>query len=194
MDFLTKVLFYLLIFIWIIPPIMQYKERYFYFFLLLGLTEIFAVALNWIFNINPKFTYISFSYFLILSLLSKEEIKRYWYGLGLIFLLIILFLFNVSGTKHSTLYYSIFIIFHLLIFLRILLTFIIEIDNENSVKFFLLVFLLYELTIIFKFVNIIAGFVDAYPYFIITSIFEIFIGLFFSIFKEDDTRIILKLK
>ncbi|MDH7606067.1 MAG: hypothetical protein QHH13_14300, partial [Melioribacter sp.] len=57
---------------------------------------------------------------------------------------------------------------------------------------FYIVLLFYELTLITKFLIILFNTEDATAYFIITTIFQITFGLFFSIFREDKTSIALK--
>ena len=192
MNFLlVKILYYITIFIWLFPPIMQFREKYFYFFLLLALSDLSAFTLNKFLYINQSYSYVFISFCAYLSILSFETIKRYWYLFTILFLIILISFFNINKLVIN---YSIFIFIHLLIFLKIILTFITELELEKTIKIFLIIFLLYELTVILKFINLITGFANAYSYFIITSIFEIFFGLFFSIFKEDDTRIVLKLE
>ena len=192
MNFLyLEILYYITILIWLFPPIMQYGEKYFYFFLLLAFSDLSVLALHKLFQINSSYIHLLVIYFAYLSVLSKETLKKYKYLL-LFLVLIILFCFFIINK--ISINYFIFIIINFLIFLRILLTFITEIELEKTVKIFLIIFLLYELTVILKFINIITGFTNAYFYFFVTTVFEIFFGLFFSIFKEGDTRVVLKLE
>jgi|WetSurMetagenome_2_1015567.scaffolds.fasta_scaffold162723_2 hypothetical protein len=191
MDFIFKLLIIIVLFIWLIPPFQQYKERFFYFFLILAIIEVSAVFFNKTLKVNSTLIYILGSSLLFISLFSKKDILKYWFYFLSVVVLSILTYFIFNNEK---LHFLIIIFVHLIILFRILLLFITEIEIEKIIKIFLIVFLFYEFTVIFKFVILITGIVDAYPYFIFTSVFEIFIGLFFSIFKEDDTRIILKLK
>jgi len=81
-----------------------------------------------------------------------------------------------------------------LIFLKFLKIFIFKLVNEKSINFFLICLIFYQLTAVTKILNFIGGAANASEYFIITTFFEIFIGLFFCIFKDDDPRIMIKLK
>ena len=192
MNFLYfKIILYLTIFIWLLPPFRQFKEKYFYFFLLLAISDLIVFSSNKFFYVDSSYIYILISYFAYLSIMSKIILKKNWYLFLILFLIIISFLFTV---KIISIRYLIFIFINILIFTKILFTFITDIGLHKILKIFLIVFLLYELTVIFKFVNLIIGFTDSYSYYFITSVFEFFVGVFFSVFKEDNPRIVVKLK
>ena len=185
------IIFILSIFIWLFPPIKQYKTKYFYFFLLLAFSDLSSFVLYKLFQLNSIYIYIFIIYLAFLSLLSKDLLKKYLPILSILFLIIIIF---VSFSYNISINYLIFISINILIFIKILFTFITDIGLHKILKIFLIVFLLYELTVIFKFVNLIIGFTDSYSYYFITSVFEFFVGVFFSVFKEDNPRIVVKLK
>ena len=186
-----KIIIYLTIFIWLLPPFMQFKERYFYFFIILAISDLISIMAQIFFHINPSYIFIFISYLAYLSIMSKIILKKNWYLFLILFLIITSFLFSFNSLSTR---YFIFVIVNILIFIKFLFTFISEIGLHKHIKYFLIVLLFYELTVIFKFINLITGFTDAYSYFIITSIFEFFVGVFFSVFKEDNPRIVIKLK
>lgn len=70
---------------------------------------------------------------------------------------------------------------------------ILYIANNQKVNLFHAVLLLYVLTIILKFfvrqVDVNAGSV----YFVVTGMFEILIAVFFTIFREDNPRLLIEL-
>ena len=191
MQVLAIFIKYLIIIIWLFPPFQQYRTKYFLFFLTLLITEFSNILLQIIFKFPSALIYLIGSYLILLCLLDRVLIKRIWY---LLFLLLIIILYSFFTYKNQSLDISFLILLHLIIFLRLSFLFISEIGQRNNIKIFLIVFLLYESTIILKFMYVILGFTFAYSYFLITSIFEIIFGLFFSLFKEDNPRIVIRLK
>ena len=82
---------------------------------------------------------------------------------------------------------------HLFILLKFLEHLIINFAHKTNINFFLVVLVLYELTILTKNIEVLTGLTLGYTYFYITGIFEIFIGLFFILFKEGNPKLILQL-
>lgn len=192
MDSLYILILYLIaIFIWLFPPIMQYGERYFYFFLILAISDLIVLTSIKFRIIDASYIYIFINYFAYLTILSKRVLNKYWYIFLILFLIAVTYVFSYNNLLIRNL---IFITISIFIFLKILFSFITEVVTTKIIKIFLTVFLLYELTVIIKFVNLIIGLTNAFSYFLVTTIFEILFGLFFSLFKEDSQRIVIKLR
>lgn len=179
-----KFLVYISIVVWLFPPIRQFKQSKFFFFLILAMMDPIALIYFEIF----KHT-ISFNYYLIggyLTLVSvlwnsnKSEIN-YSLIVGGIFYLILLFTINFTARDH--LFIAIILQFILLIvFLK---TFIVEYAINSKFNFFYLALVFYIITIISKFLIVLIGFADATAFFSVTTIAQILFGLFFSVSREN---------
>ena len=175
--------------IWLIPPFRQRTTKYLNYFIVLALSEITSFVLFLFFNIDQYLIFIFYSYLLVISIIQLNYIKRFsilFLILGLCTIIISLFFPNI---KHF-----IFVSLHLIILIIFLKSFILEMLNKKIFLLFGLLLIFYELTIISKYLNLFTGMTDAYTYFIITSIFQILFGLFFSLFKAGDNRLFIQLK
>lgn len=190
---MTFLIYTSIMLIWLVPPFTQLKERFFFYFLFVALGDFISFIFYWFFKIHlPMSFFSSFSTLALISIvITRKDFKKYSIIIFLIFIIIFCqhFLF-----KNNNLDISILVIVHTLILAKFLFEFVMESTNRNNVNIFLLVLLLYEATVISKFLNLLTNFADAYFYFIITSLFEFFIGLFFCIFKEKDIRVVLQPK
>ena len=83
---------------------------------------------------------------------------------------------------------------HFLFLFKFLQTFIIKLVEEKTVSIFLGCLIFYEITAATKYFGLITGFANAVPYYIITTIFEFLIGLFFCLFKEIAQKFLFNLK
>ena len=184
---ILKILFYVSIFIWLFPPIRQWKTRFFYFFLILALADPISIFISLFIIKNNYFYFPLISYLQLISIINYKNIpklKAIVYNLLLVGIIILLFIFNQPKTVVPIIHFIITIIF----MKELLVKFVFD----RMLNIFYLMLIFYEFTIILKYLNVILGFTDATAFFIITSIFQIAFGLFFSIFREDKTSIALK--
>ena len=189
---LTKIIVYTSVVIWLLPPIRQFKGRFFIFFLILGLMDPVSILFSKFFGKPiPFYFYVSAGYAVLIALVWKGSSKKIKYLLisSLIFLQV--FLIIVSLNTNTLLIIN--LVNELLIFLVVLKLYITEYANSRRPNLFIIVLLFYELTNIFKFLNLLIGFADATAFFIITSIAQIAFGLFFAIFREDNPKLFLQL-
>src|SRR3989304_3856823 len=101
---LFQIIYLIEIVIWFLPPIRQYKNNYFYFFLILAITEIFAFITYKIFELPTIITYAIFSYFLSLSLIDKKTLKKHLIIFILLFFaLLSIIIYNPSTNKAALL-------------------------------------------------------------------------------------------
>ena len=181
---LFKILVYASIIVWLFPPIRQFRKSNFYFFLILALMDPIAFIYFEIFKHTISFNYYLIgNYLLLVSVLwnsNKSEIKYSLIVVG-IFYLILLFTINFSANDHLL----IAIILQVVILLVFLRTFIVEYAINSKFNFFYLALVFYILTNISKFLIVLIGFADATALFIITTIAQIFFGLFFSVYREN---------
>ncbi|MBM4171054.1 MAG: hypothetical protein FJ214_04200 [Ignavibacteria bacterium] len=184
---ISKILFFSSIAVWLLPPFKQFGTKVFFYFLLLALTDPIVLLTSTLFKINLPIEYnISVSYLLVISLLDKKVINEQKYILifGFLFIFIVFFLPTTNTQK-----YIVLLAIQLLILAIFIKTFAVSYVFDKKILIFYLMLIFYQLTIISKFFNVLIGFADATAFFIITSIAQIFFGLFFSIYREDNARL-----
>ncbi len=188
---LSKILYFSSFFIWLITPIRQYKSKYFLFFLILAVSDTLNVSIYYFFNKNFSGFIFSISTFLmIISLFERTTIIKS--RLPIVLILIAILVANIFITEPNF-YYTIFIINYFTIAFIILKRFIVTYVDNRIMNLFLIVLLFYLSTTLLKLFNIIIGFADATAFFIITTIVQIAFGLFFSIFRENNKRLMVQL-
>lgn len=179
---LYKILFYTSVLIWLIPPIRQFKGKFFYFFLILALMDPIFLINNIIFKKGfPIQLTVFLVYLLFISIIQHDIMKKHkllFVAVGI--LIIIMAFFGLNQTQN----FVVVILLHAGIFLIILKIFITNFGQSGKVGIFYLVFVFYELTMILKLFNVLIGFADAIGFYMLTSIAQIIFGLFFSIYRE----------
>lgn len=188
---ILEILLYSSLIVWIFPVIRQYRGRTFFIFLVIALGDPITILLSILFNINlgpfsPLFT--SFVLALVVLFSIKEPNNIIFY---IIFYCVCLFL-PLLSVNYKYYYFSM-IVLHVFIFYQILIFFIKNNISEKSINIFYIIFLLYELLNIFKVSNLVIGVTNAYEYHALTSIFQVALGLYFSIFRENSPRNFIKL-
>ena len=177
-------------FFWILPVFRQYKSNLFYYFLILALTDpIVHVCYFYFPFIKGPYIYFVSSLLLYYSIdFSNKKILSNW-GRKLILLLILIsaFYFNVD-------YQLILAIIHSLILYKFIKLLTIKFYHEYKLNLFYLVLVLYELTIVIKMSIVLLKTERGDLFFYLTLVFEMLIAIFFTIFREDNTKIIFHLK
>lgn len=189
---ILKILYFTSIIIWIIPPFRQCKSRYFIFFLVLAILDPIAISLGYITKTAfPLLGYVLLNYVMLLSIWSNSFFNKNRILLLAIipFVILLEFLFNFQNVNLFTIAFLFFMMFS-----YVLHSFITKVVQTMEINLFTIILLFYLLTVVLKFTIILLGITDATAYFIITSIFQAIIGLYFSIFKEDNSRFIFKLR
>ena len=189
---ISKYLYIISFIIWLLPPLRQFKGKYFLYFLILALNDPLSYVYTYVImkgSSNLWIIILSY-YFLIISITERDVLKKNMY----VFMVILVFLIVVSILNLAPNYYfTIIVLEHsiiLLIFLRIFIT---NYVNYRKINLFTLLLIIYELMFTLKFFNFIIGFADAVAFFIITSFAQIALGFFFSIFREDNPRLLVQL-
>ncbi|OGU34309.1 MAG: hypothetical protein A2068_01055 [Ignavibacteria bacterium GWB2_35_6b] len=189
---ITQILFYLGFVVWIFPAIRQFRGRFFFYFFILAVADPLTIILVLLFNINvgPMQPFLA-SALLVISVLDIQYLKenKYYVIIALTIVFIVALVFN-----NATIYFSVIVLFHIFIFYYILILFIKKNVDEKAVNFFYIVLMLYELTNILKISNLAFEITNADEYHTLTSIFQVAIGLYFSLFRENSTRNFIKLQ
>ena len=177
---------------WIFAAIRQYKSELFWYFFVLAISDpiVFSLWL-WLHKfIGPGHVYPILLFFLLLSLYWSD--RKNWHVRMMLLALILIHIITFSSSEkvHNV----VMILFHLpilSIFLKRSIYFIAENGKANLFHLFLL---LYETTIILKMLVMLTEANSSLVLFYVTSLFEILIAVFFSIFKENDSRLFINLK
>jgi len=176
---------YISIFIWLFPPIRQYKTEYFYFFLILALTDVVVfllIKLIKLFPTNPQTIYLFSAVLLILSLVKLDKIKA-----AFLFCLvgIIIFICNKYDAKLMLVLYA---LINFAILLIILYKFIQYLMNNNSISIFFVFLISYELSLVLKNIVAFTDLLQGVTLFSITTLFEIAFGIIFT-FVNVNTKV-----
>lgn len=189
-NLLFKIIVFISTVFWLLPPLKQYKSRFFLFFLVLALTDPLGIVLGKTFHFIP---YLLYNFSGIVAYFVLFDLKKFKKRNVLISVILIALagLSSYSPSKY-TFYFIIFINFLILVrFLKIALIFVVE---NSLVNIFHMVLILYQATSILKMLSVVENFSSGIYYFAITNIFQILIAIFFTIFREGDKRLHLDLK
>ena len=165
---------------WLLPPIRQYRGKYFYFFLLLGL-EGLSTLLFVKLQVNLFKVYNIANIILILTLTDTTSIRKYWY-LFLISLAAVLFINQTSDMELIILAKITMQVVIFYIFLRDAAT---DYYKNNSLKVSFIIILLYEITLLLKSYISVRNIYASIFFYEITTAFESFIAIFFTIYKVE---------
>ncbi|MGE5350778.1 MAG: hypothetical protein ACM3S2_20165 [Ignavibacteriales bacterium] len=176
-------------FIWALPPFRQYKGNFFYYFLFVALSDPLVMALRSSLRIVPSNMYFVLTLFsAFVSIISINK-KIKWEIVLPVLAAVLAFGFSIPNRDISyimcvlivlILYYS---IRHIAFFAA----------KKEYVSLFHFLFLIYNASLLIKFIN---AMVDSYmgaAYFYSTTIFEIILGILFCFFREEDKRLAFNL-
>ncbi len=186
---LATVVVYVSSIVWIFPIFRQYNTRMFYFFLVLGLSDPINIFSLWALNTKPGFVHSIAALLLFYSLNFRDNQKLKMSHtdilVGILFLSLAFFL--------NELFYLTFLI-HLLILSRIIQIIVVDIHKKSELNIFYLVLIFYEISIVMNLFILLSRTERGMLLFFITLTFQILIAIFFTIFKENNPRLLLKLK
>lgn len=181
---IARLIIYLSTFVWIFPPLRQFRGRFFYYFLIIALTDPAAVALHYLRLGWSMPLFVLFSAGLLLSLPQQ---KRY---LKLPYLIpaLILYIASVYFLQVSDLIILIGIIHIMIVYVLFKYT-VNYVYRNGKVQLFHLLLLTYEISMLLKFINLIfelhAGIIN-YNF---ISGFQIILGILFCFIKEESPKL-----
>ncbi|MDR3627517.1 MAG: hypothetical protein P4L45_11820 [Ignavibacteriaceae bacterium] len=143
-----------------------------------------------IFHSRTNIFYVIFGVLCVIAVQWKGAAKLYKFLLA--GLLITSLVLEFYGLNYKQEYFLINLPDFLLLFI-FLKNFILKLVNDREIDVFLIFLTFYELTLITKSYDLITSLMSGTTYFFITTLFEIFFGVFFCIYKESDVRLKIKL-
>lgn len=175
--------------VWFFPLFKQYKTDYFYFFLILALSDIVKIISFYLLRINPQVFSLTFAFLLTSSLLSNRKQKYFFVILSILTFIIFL---NFSMNR-SILILSL-IVTHFIIALILVLSLIKYIQKVKAVNLFLILLITYEYIDIIKFVTGLLNNEQGGISFYLATFTQIFFGLLFSFitFTSKDFPLFVK--
>ncbi|PIP78974.1 MAG: hypothetical protein COW85_02650 [Ignavibacteria bacterium CG22_combo_CG10-13_8_21_14_all_37_15] len=192
MSLSANILTYFSVFIWLLPPVRQYKNFLFKYFLILGIADLIGLFFFKILQTPFPDLYIIVSFLLFVALQKNEYLKKkkiIFICLGLMIILISFFRIEKNP------YIFLIAFLHLVIIFRILYLFVMVVAQKQTINFFYLVLAFYEFTVLLKFLNFLFPLnVEAQAYFYVTTIFELVVGIFYTTFREDSRKLVYQLK
>ena len=168
---------------WLFPPLRQYKGKYFFYFLILALEDIVAYFLIIALKYNYLQVYNIVNILLLCSLIDKKIIKKYWY---MIVFTTLLFL-EINSLPNYKIIISSMIVIHLIILYIFFKTTAIEYNKRNYLNTGHFVLILYEITILLKFLILLGSFAKGEVFFYLTTAFEIMVAIFFTVYKVEES-------
>jgi len=170
----------------------QYKENLFYLFLVLAFFDPIGVMFWLFFSINTApLLPLLVSLSLVLTLQNKNSLLKYKWAVITSFISLVLITILIGN---KSLFYMQIVGLHIYIVYKIFILFTKNSIYEKGINVFYILLLFYELMNLFKVFNYFFAFNNFFKYSTITSIFQITIGIYFSIVKESSPKNFFRFK
>jgi hypothetical protein len=183
--YLAKIIAYISILVWLLPPFRQLKGGYFLYFLISGYSDPLAILLGEVFRLNPYYTHLLIAFLLSISILFySKKLNSKWIASLILLLILSLWL----GNK-NTIFIPI-IIFRFLIILQLLISFSNEFLLKQRINIYLSVLIFYEITIILKYAAVGCNYSLGIYFYYLTSVFGMLICLFFIFYNLQNSPLI----
>jgi hypothetical protein len=180
--YLAKIIVYISILVWLLPPFKQLKGGFFLYFLILGYSDPLALLLGWLFKLNSYYLHLIVAFLLALSILYyNKNLNIKWIG-SLTLILILSLLFETKSTFVLSI-----IIFRIFVIVQIFIIFIKEFFLNRNINFYFSILLLYELTTLLKYTAVAINYTTGIYMFFLSLAFEILIGIFFIFYNIQNS-------
>lgn len=186
----TVIIININILVWTLPPFRQYKSKYFYYFYILAISDPLTLFMGHNFHWLPAKTFIIISILSLLSvIIEKGTVKNYL----LIFFSLLIITFLSIKLPINYLWFIMSLI-HLAIFIVFAKRTMVFFQENHSILFFHLALLLYEASLIAKFLFIMIDIKTGLLFFYLTTAFEILLAIYFMFDREDKQQLVVKVK
>lgn len=168
--------------VWSLVPLRHIKTKYFFYFLIYAIAAIFSL-IDWFILLHPAYFYLGVGFFLIISLFNVKKIPNHIFFLAgvLIVSIILPFLLSIKTITY------LLIIQHVTIFVIILKRSMLFISKNQKINLFHFVLLLYEITLVSRFIVVLQDVRTSVIFFYISTAFGIFIGIYFLFYNEKNS-------
>lgn len=181
---LSQIIIYISLCIWLLPPLKQFRGKFFYYFLIQAIADPIALTLIKLHCYNLPF-YVVKDILIILCLWNLKVTIRKLYMIVPVLLLIHYLIYGIDYKITVPLISGI---------QMVVLYFIFKMATDDMlelkrVKMFYIVLILYELSVILKFIISITSLNLGLVYFYATTAFEILPGIFFIFVSERNEKL-----
>jgi len=183
-----RIIIYISTFFWLFPPFRQFKGRYFYYFFILALSDPVNLLSVTLIGIPYYFIHSIAGLLLLYSFDSIEYVKKYLIANIIFILSFFLFLFLLNNLLY------VILTLHLLILYRFIRQALINTYSKNELNIFLFLLVFYEISIVVKTIVFVSGTNLGIVFFYLTLLFEILVAIFYTIFREDSSPLMLKFR
>jgi len=187
---IASILVYISSFLWILPVLRQYRENYFYFFLVLALADPVNIISVFVLNIFPNYFIHAIAGLLLFYSISfkVEDLLHYWYANIIFIILFLIALFLIENLLFIILF------LHFLILIKFIKIAIVKLHQTGELNWFFLVLILYEISVVTKVLIFISATETGNIYFYLTLVFQYLIAIFFAIFREGSSLLRIRLR
>ena len=178
--------------LWVFPAFRQLKGRYNIYFILLAFEGLISSFIR-VYHITNLINYLQVgtSFLLPLCLLDRNRKSAFDY-LYIITAILIMALI-VPEHKIAMLVITL-IVLHLFIFTVFLKDFVWETVTNKSFNIYIIALITYELSVLVRLFYAANGTSMGLYYYLVLTILEIFIGIFFTIFRENNPKLHIQVK
>jgi len=186
---IAEFIIYISALFWLFPPIRQFNGEYFYYFLILAISDPANLICIKLFGLRPNIVLPVAGILLLISITaSRENLKISLYRVIVIVLAFIIFFICLENHLFLLLIIHIFI---LLTFISISTR---SIYKRNEINLFLWALSFYELSIVINLSEFVSGSELRIIIYYMTLSFQFLIAIFFTIFTEKSNSLIIRLK
>lgn len=178
--------------LWVFPAFRQFKGRYESYFVILAIEGLLSSLIR-LYHITNLINYlhVGASFILPLCLLdrTRKSVFDYIYILLSIMIIGVIIPEHRIGVMMVTL-----IMLHLFIFTVFLKDFVWETVTKKTLNVFFIALIVYELSVLVRLFYAANGTSMGLYHYTVLTILEIFIGIFFTIFRENNPKLQFQLK
>jgi len=180
---MAYIIYYTSFFVWLLPPFRQYKGKLFLYFLVFAIADPLTRISTTSFHVNAYQIHSLISFAAILAVFVNKI-----YSKSIVFILtgFILTLFIII-TQDRDIIYLYLILMHLVITWYFIKETLISFSKNNFLTLGLVILILYEISIVLKLIVVFQVTHVSVIYYYLTTGFEIFIALFFTIYKVENS-------
>lgn len=183
------ILYFISVIVWLFPPIRQYKTRFFWFFLTLAFMDPVTVVLGRSFGIVLGKLYVPFIILCFFTVIDYKKISKPTIALFLVILVLGYFSF-VNFWEYSPYFMTVMQLLILIVLIKHSFAFVME---KGSINIFHVLLVFYQTMNVLKFFGLINYFVTGFWFFYLTTILQIFLGIFFALYREDNQKLLIKI-
>lgn len=184
---LTFTIYYISTIAWVFPIFRQFRCNLFYFFLVLGLSDPISIFVTETFSLRPEIIQVIIAPILFYAINIDRQKKFYLNKLEVFIFILTYTLYFLINNPNIVL-----LIIFVLITIRSIFKIIIELHHHQKINIVHLVLAFYMISSVASLIIYLNGDHQGIVLFYINLAFQTLIAIFFSIFREDDPKLIFK--